>query len=154
MLLKRRRLGQLALVSVMVIMIGAAVGFILENGAPGSQIDTFGDALWWSATIVTTVASELYPVTLGGRIVGFLLMLYAVGIFSYFIASIASILVGLDAQQVPEEPPEEGSGVRLSRRELDALRSILDRTDRSLAAQNGTRSGARPATTRPTEEGR
>jgi voltage-gated potassium channel len=46
-LLKRRRLGQLALVSVMVILIGAAVGFILENGAPGSHIDTFGDALWW-----------------------------------------------------------------------------------------------------------
>jgi voltage-gated potassium channel len=153
-LLKRRRLGQLALVSVMVILIGATVGFILENGAPGSQIDTFGDALWWSATIATTVASEIYPVTLGGRIVGFLLMLYAVGIFSYFIASIASVLVGLDAQQVPEEPPEERPSVRLSRRELDTLRSVLDRMEKSLAAQNGTRIGVRPAATPPTEEGR
>jgi len=73
-LLKRRRLGQLAIISVMVILLGAAVGFLLEEDAPGSQIETFGDALWWSATIVTTVASELYPATIGGRILGFLLM--------------------------------------------------------------------------------
>jgi len=38
-------------------------------------------------------------------------MLYAVGVFSYFIASIASVLVGLDAQQ----PPDEGARIRGSR---------------------------------------
>ena len=74
-LLKRRRLGQLALISVLVILIGAAVGFMLENGARGSRMETFGDALWWSASLVTTVASEVYPVTPGGRILGFVLML-------------------------------------------------------------------------------
>jgi voltage-gated potassium channel len=129
-LLKRRRLGQLALISVMVILIGAAVGLLLENGAPGTQIDTFGEALWWSATIVTTVASEIYPVTSGGRIVAFLLMLYTVGIFSYFIASIASVLVSLDAEQKPPPEPqgeEEGQPVRLSRDELKALRYILEK---------------------------
>lgn len=45
-LLKRRRLGQLAIVSGMVILIGASVGFLLEADAPGSQIGGFGDALW------------------------------------------------------------------------------------------------------------
>ena len=128
-LLKRRRLGQLAIVSLMVILLGATVGFLLEGEASGSQIRTFGDALWWSATLVTTVGSELYPTTIGGRILGFLLMLYAVGIFSYFIASIASVLVGLDAQRAPE--PEVKDGVGLSQREVDALRSILDKADRS-----------------------
>ena len=127
-LLKRRRLGQLALVSALVVLIGAAIGFILEAGSPGSQMENFGDALWWSAALVTTVASEINPVTTGGRIVGFLLMLYAVGIFSYFIASIASILVKLDAQRAPEVE-EEGS-IRLSERELEALRSILKRSEK------------------------
>ena len=130
-LLKRRRLGQLGLVSVLVILIGAALGFILENGVPGSQMDTFGDALWWSATIATTVASEIYPVTLGGRIVGFFLMLYAVGVFSYFIASIATVLVDLDAGRAPQEPAateEEGGGsVRLTPGELETLERLLER---------------------------
>ena len=133
-LLKRRRLGQLALISALVILIGAALGFILENGVPGSQIETFGDALYWSATIVTTVSSEVYPVTTGGRILAFLLMLYAVGIFSYFIASISAVLVGLDAEQQKEPPPEqareEEGGLRLSRDELDALRRILEKAEK------------------------
>ena len=111
-LLRRRRLGQLGLISVLVILIGAAAGYALEAGAPGGTIKDFGDALWWSAALVTTVGSELYPVTAGGRLLGFFLMLYALGIFSYFIASIASILVGLDAQQAPEQPAaEKGDGV-------------------------------------------
>jgi len=127
-LLKRRRLGQLAIISVMVILLGATVGFLLEEDAPDSQIKTFGDALWWSATIVTTVASELYPVSVGGRVVGFLLMLYAIGIFSYFIGAIASVLVESDARRTKET--EEEHGLDLSRRELEALRSILERAEK------------------------
>ena len=131
-LLKRRRLGQLAIVSLMVVLLGATVGFLLEAEAPGSQIQTFGNALWWSATLVTTVGSELYPVTIGGRVLGFLLMLYAVGIFSYFIGAIASVLVESDARRAPgTEKTEKKDGVSLSRRELDTLRSILERANRS-----------------------
>ncbi len=127
-LLRRRRLGQLAIISALVIVVGAAAGFILEAGAPGSQIENFGDALWWSAALVTTVASEINPATTGGRILGFLLMLYALGIFSYFIASLASILVELDAQQAPEA--EEKGHLQLSERELEVLRSILKRSEK------------------------
>lgn len=126
-LLRRRRLGQLALISAMVMLMGAAMGFILEEGAAGGQIKGFGDALWWSAALVTTVGSELYPVTVGGRILGFLLMLYAIGVFSYFIASIASVLVGLDARGVAPAVREEG--VSLSGREVETLRGILSRAE-------------------------
>src|SRR3712207_4349649 len=98
-LLRRRRLGQLAIISAMVMLIGAALGFLLEVGAPGSPIEDFGDALWWSAALVTTIGSELYPVTAAGRILGFMLMIYAIGIFTYFIGSVASVLVAFDAGQ-------------------------------------------------------
>jgi len=37
-LLKRRRIGQLAIISAMVILIGATLGFLLETGAPGARI--------------------------------------------------------------------------------------------------------------------
>ncbi len=82
-----------------------------------------------SATTVTTVASELYPVSVGGRIVGFLLMLYAIGIFSYFIGAIASVLVDSDARRTSES--EKKDGIRLDRRERDTLRSILERAEDS-----------------------
>ncbi len=127
-LLKRRRLGQLAIVSAMVILMGAATSFLLEAESPGSQIRTFGDALWWSATLVTTVGSELYPVTVGGRILGYLLMLYAIGIFSYFIGAIASVLVESDARRTSEAKRE--GGVSLSQAELKSLRSIMERADK------------------------
>jgi voltage-gated potassium channel len=56
-------------------------------------------------------------------------MLYAVGIFSYFIASIATVLVELDAQQTVEAEKKK-DGLQLSERELDVLRSILERSEK------------------------
>lgn len=129
-LLKRRRLGQLALISAMVVMVGAAVGYLLEAEVQDTRITNFGDALWWASTTITTVGSELYPVTVGGRILGFALQIYAVGIFSYFIGAIASVLVDFDARkkQAEQKPGEE---VRLSPRELEALRSIVEKVEKS-----------------------
>ena len=124
-LLRRRRFGQLGIISAMVVLIGASVGYLLEAGAAGSQIENFGDALWWSATTITTVGSEVYPVTVGGRILAFLLMIYAIGVFSYFIGAIASVLVDFDARKKPQKKEEDG--VRLTERELAALRSILEK---------------------------
>ncbi len=73
------------------------------------------------------VAANL--VTVGGRIVGFMLLLYAAGVSSYVIGSIASVLVGLDArQQETSEAPavEEGDGVQPRRSELEALRHEIE----------------------------
>lgn len=127
-LLRRRRLGQLGIVSIMVILLGASVGYLIEADAPGTTIENFGDALWWAAALVTTVGSELYPVTAGGRILAFLLMIYAIGVFSYFIGAIASVLVDFDSRQ------KAGSGtegeVRLTERELSALRTILEKSEK------------------------
>ena len=128
-LLKRRRLGQLAIVSAMVVLIGAAAGFLLEADAPGSQIESFGDALWWAAALVTTVGSDLNPVTTGGRIVSFALMLYAIGVFSYFIGSIASVLVESDRKQ-KQSAEQPRTGVTLDEHELETLRSILNKSEK------------------------
>lgn len=127
-LLRRRRLGQLGIISVMVILLGASVGYLLEVEAAGGQIENFGDALWWSATTITTVGSEIYPVTIGGRILAFLLMIYAIGVFSYFIGAIASVLVDFDSKQ--KTAPETENGVSLTEHELAALRSILEKSDK------------------------
>ena len=126
-LLRSRRLGQLAIVSAMVILIGAALGFLLEAGAPGSRIQDFGDALWWSAALVTTIGSDLYPVTAAGRILSFLIMIYAIGIFTYFIGSVASVLVAAAAGRTRKQG-DKGGG-ELSEDEVEALRSILKKAE-------------------------
>ena len=129
-LLRRRRIGQLAIISAMVILIGAALGYLLEAGAPGARIRDFGDALWWSGALVPTVSSEIYPVTAAGRVLGFVLMLYAIGIFTYFIGSVSSVLVALDAKPDASKKSEK-DGVELSDSEVEALRSILKKADGS-----------------------
>jgi len=68
-------------------------------------------------------------VTPAGRILGFALMIYAIGIFTYFIGSVASVLVAVDASQT--QKPEEKGGVELGEDELDALRSILKKAGKS-----------------------
>jgi voltage-gated potassium channel len=97
-ILKQRQLGKLTLITVQIIFISAVIELVLEQHAQGSNITNWVDALYWSATTVTTVASQYAPVTTGGEIVSFLLMLYAVLVFTYFMSSLASALIGGDQQ--------------------------------------------------------
>src|SRR3712207_5469697 len=69
------------------------------QGVHGGAILGFGDAPWWSAALLTTIRSDLHPVGPGGRVLGFSLAPYALGV-SYFMAS---VLVGLDV--VRSRPP-------------------------------------------------
>jgi voltage-gated potassium channel len=144
--LKKRKLGQLALTSAVVILIGGTAEYFFEAGAPGSPINSFGQAVWWSAATATTVANQLYPVTTGGEIVGFLMMVYAVCVFGYLASSLASVLVAGDAQKAPAPPPPQhgeagqqpvdgtpaqGDGmIHLTDREIQVLRAILARLER------------------------
>jgi voltage-gated potassium channel len=83
----------LALLSTFVVLIGASVVLALEQDAEGSQITSYGTALWWAATLVTTVNSSLDPVTNWGRVVAVLMRIYAVGFFSVLTANMASVFL-------------------------------------------------------------
>lgn len=83
----------LLLLSTFVTLIGASVTLALEHGHPGTPINTYGDALWWSATQMTTINSSLDPVSGWGRLSAVVLRLYAVGFFSYLTANLASLFV-------------------------------------------------------------
>jgi voltage-gated potassium channel len=65
-----------------------------ERDAPNASITTFGDALWWTVTTITTVGyGDRYPVTVEGRIVAGVLMVGGIALLGVVTASIASWFV-------------------------------------------------------------
>lgn len=66
----------------------------VERPAAGANIKSFGDAVWWSVTTITTVGyGDLYPVTVLGRVVAALLMIGGISMVGAITATIASWIV-------------------------------------------------------------
>lgn len=78
-------------VAVASVNLGALAVLDAEQNAPGSNIRTFGDALWWSATTVTTVGyGDHFPITTTGRIIAVALTLVGLAMVGIFTAAIAA----------------------------------------------------------------
>jgi voltage-gated potassium channel len=73
-------------------VLSATIGvFEFERGATGSNIHSSGDALWWAFSTITTIGyGDHYPVTLGGRIVAVVLVVFGLSFFGTFTAYVAS----------------------------------------------------------------
>lgn len=86
--------GNLALfmsVALILMLNAAVVVWEFESRAPGSNILTLGNALWWSVVTVTTVGYGDYtPVTLGGRLTAVALLLLGLVSLAVLTAQIAS----------------------------------------------------------------
>ncbi len=103
----RRGAGYVAAVTVIVTFVGAAGMYAFESpaalresglsqAAPGGGLHSYGEAVWWTAMIVTTMGSEYWPKTPEGRILTWLLAVYAFAVFGYITATIASHFIGQD----------------------------------------------------------
>jgi voltage-gated potassium channel len=83
-----------ALLVIMIVVLGAAsLAFLVEGGSGGS-IDSFGDALWWAISTVTTVGyGDTFPVTPAGRGIAAFLMVTGIALFGMLTANITSFFV-------------------------------------------------------------
>ncbi|TWF76980.1 voltage-gated potassium channel [Pseudonocardia hierapolitana] len=122
----------------------ALIGFVAslavleaERYAPDSSITTFGDAVWWTMTTISTVGyGDRYPVTPEGRLVAVSLMVSGIALLGVVTASIASWFVEnlrrSDAV-VERELDEVSADVNRAELQLAAvlveLRAINDRLD-------------------------
>ncbi|OBK27411.1 ion transporter [Mycobacterium asiaticum] len=65
-----------------------------ERAEPAATINSFGKAVWWAVTTVTTVGyGNLYPITVTGRVVAVCLMLGGISLIGVVTASLASWIV-------------------------------------------------------------
>ena len=80
--------------AVMVMFLASLAILDAERGRSGANIESFGDALWWSATTVTTVGyGDRFPVTAQGRAIAAALMLSGIALIGMVTATLASWLV-------------------------------------------------------------
>lgn len=114
--LQRRGFGYVVVLTVLVVFAGAAGMYAFENETPGGM-NSYGEALWWTAMIMTTLGSQYWPQTFEGRVLCIFLALYAFAIFGYVTATLATFFVGRDA----EDNEAELAGAK----ELAALREEL-----------------------------
>jgi voltage-gated potassium channel len=91
--LGRHGVGYLIALTIIVTFAGAAGMAFFERPDSGGGLGGYGEAVWWTAMIMTSLGSEYWPKTIEGRILGFLLALYALATFSYITATIASYFV-------------------------------------------------------------
>jgi voltage-gated potassium channel len=123
--------------TVLVTFAGAVGALYFDRETPNAPIRTFGDALWWSAAMVTTINNEKYVVSTEARVIAILMRVFAVSVFGFITASIASYLIG-----TTESTAEDDVALRA---EIEALRRELALVRDALMARNGTAEPRGPA---------
>jgi voltage-gated potassium channel len=84
----------LLLMGILVLQFGSLGVLYLEQDAPGANIRTASDALWYTIVTISTVGyGDQYPVTNAGRFVGSLIIVVGVGIFGTFTGYLANLFL-------------------------------------------------------------
>jgi voltage-gated potassium channel len=117
----RRGLGYVVLLTSLVTLAGSAGIYAFEKGT-NPNLSSFGNALWFTAMMMTTMGSDYWPKTPEGRVLAVMLGVYAFAVFGYVTAALASFFVGRDA----DSDNAELAGIKHIKslqEEVEALRS-------------------------------
>ena len=97
-----------------------------ERGAVGADIESFGDAVWWSLVTMATVGyGDYVPVTTNGRIVAVGLMVVGISLLGLVGASVASAVVTRISGRAQEGQSAVKEDLEALRTEIAALRQAL-----------------------------
>lgn len=110
-----------------------------ERNAAGSNIKTFGDALWWAVVTVTTVGyGDHFPVTLQGRFVAGGLMIGGVALIGVVTASFAAWFI----DRVRDDEDEAQAATQ---HDLEALTTRIEELTAEVRALRAERDAIRQA---------
>ncbi len=112
--------------TVLVTLAGAVGVLYFDRGIEDAPIQSFGDAIWWSAAMVTTINNEKYVVSTEARVIAILMRVFAVSVFGFITASIASYLIGTaDTTEPQADDATLQAEIEALRRELTLVRNAL-----------------------------
>jgi hypothetical protein len=106
--------GSSLLVAVFLVIVVLQYGGMLmlwaESDAPGANITTGSDSVWWAYVTVTTVGyGDKYPVSNWGRVIGIIVMTVGVGLFGVITGFLANSFLSpkKSAQPAPQQGTDE-----------------------------------------------
>lgn len=135
----RQRAGGLLLLAllaaVVVLEFGSLAMLRVEEGAPGANIESAGDAVWWGFVTVATVGyGDRYPVTASGRVIGVLMMIVGVALFSLFTSYLAQSYIQAREKRIDGKVEERvGATAAGPEDDLEAFRRLLDAQEATMA---------------------
>lgn len=131
------------LATPIVIWIGSLMVLDAERGAPGSNIETIGEAVWWAFETVTTVGyGDYVPVTQAGRFFAVVIMIVGISVVGAVTATLSATLVkqktsGSSGASTPAPATSPSNTDAMTeddlRRELAEIKSMLAALQTSIA---------------------
>ncbi len=129
--LRRNQLGLTLLVAGIIALVA---GILLSAIDPG--IPTIEDGIWYAwVTLATVGYGDIVPVSGTGRVIGAILILMGLGLFSLITANVAAFLLSGDVEKVEREET-------LLVKRLEALEEQLTRIEQSLGTLQKEESAA------------
>jgi len=112
--------------TTLILLVASLAVLDAERGTKGATITTFGDAVWWAFTTVTTVGyGDRYPITGQGRVIAGGLMLAGIALLGIVTASLASWLIDKVREVEENTQAATRSDVAALTAEVRALRQEL-----------------------------
>ena len=112
--------------AVLLVYVGALAVYEAERGAPDAHITSFGLAVWWAMTTITTVGyGDMYPVTTTGRVMASLMMIGGISLVGSITATIASWIVQSVSDDDKQQDAVTAAHIEDLRGEIAQLRELL-----------------------------
>ena len=114
--------------ATLLIFTSALAALDAERHEPGSSIQSFGQALWWALTTITTVGyGDTFPASTQGRFIAALLMIGGVALAGVVTATLASWIVSLVEEENAEQEAATQAQVAALQQQVSELSERIDR---------------------------
>jgi voltage-gated potassium channel len=125
---RRGHLLRFLVAAAVLVLNGAVIVYLFERHAPGSNIHTLGNSLWWSFVTVTTVGyGDFYPVTTAGRVTACFIMGTGLLTLAVVTAQVSSSFFAQGPSRARPAPQDEPARHEVTLAELDQRLARIER---------------------------
>lgn len=126
--LQKRGLAYVLIVTIIMLLVLAAGIYSYEGPQQGGMLSNYGESLWVTAVIMTTLGPDLWPQSWGARVLSLFAGIIGFAVFGYLTAALASFFVS-------RERPEHAAVSGGQDDRLATLQASIDRLTAQLEEQ-------------------